>query len=187
MENSNEFDSDYDIKMQIVAALADLMKSSPLEKITVKSICDRAGISRTTFYNHFKDKYDVIQWHALLIAKISIYQGGRTMSLHDAYTKNFNEMLKYRDFYVTTYRSKKFSDARKNIVEARRQSILQTIKDYKHVEPSESLMFKIDYVSNAEPEMVANWIIDGMVTPVDTMVDLLLEVLPKDLRKLMDL
>ena len=39
-----------------------LMKRKPLEKIRVSEICAFAEIERSTFYYHFKDKYDLVAW-----------------------------------------------------------------------------------------------------------------------------
>lgn len=46
-------------KCQLVDALKDLTRSVPFSKITVSDIADRAGVSRKSFYYHFKDKYDL--------------------------------------------------------------------------------------------------------------------------------
>lgn len=37
------------------AAMLELMQKIPFEKITVKSICQRAGVNRGTFYSHYTD------------------------------------------------------------------------------------------------------------------------------------
>lgn len=37
-----------------------LLGEKPLEDITVNELCERAGVRRTTFYKHFKDKFDYI-------------------------------------------------------------------------------------------------------------------------------
>lgn len=42
-------------------ALIDLLSSQPFESISVKAICDKAQISRITFYTHFSDKYDLAE------------------------------------------------------------------------------------------------------------------------------
>ena len=34
----------------------------PLDSLSVADICSKAGISRQTFYNHFKSKYSIISW-----------------------------------------------------------------------------------------------------------------------------
>ena len=46
--------------------LADSFKSliekKTIEKVTIKEITDGAGVIRPTFYNHFQDKYELIEW-----------------------------------------------------------------------------------------------------------------------------
>ena len=44
------------------AGLKALMLKKPFEKITIKMITDEAGVIRPTFYNHFKDKYELLEW-----------------------------------------------------------------------------------------------------------------------------
>ncbi len=44
------------------AALLELLKKEPFEKITVKDICEEAMVHRTTFYTHFEDKYDLLRY-----------------------------------------------------------------------------------------------------------------------------
>lgn len=47
---------------KIARSLKKLVLKKPFEKITVKEITDGAGVIRPTFYNHFSDKYEVIEW-----------------------------------------------------------------------------------------------------------------------------
>ena len=49
-------------KEQIAKSLKELMLKKPFEKITVKEITDGAHVIRPTFYNHFSDKYEVLEW-----------------------------------------------------------------------------------------------------------------------------
>ncbi|MCI9122896.1 MAG: TetR family transcriptional regulator [Eubacterium sp.] len=53
-------------KREVDQLLADSFKElacqNPIEKITVKEITDRAGVIRPTFYNHFQDKYELLEW-----------------------------------------------------------------------------------------------------------------------------
>ncbi|WP_270645135.1 TetR/AcrR family transcriptional regulator C-terminal domain-containing protein [Merdimonas faecis] len=39
-----------------------LLEKKPLSKISVKDITEYCNISRNTFYYHFKDKYELINW-----------------------------------------------------------------------------------------------------------------------------
>lgn len=51
-----------DIKKMIVDNFLELCERKDLSKITVKDIQEKTGLSRQTFYNHFKDKDDLIQY-----------------------------------------------------------------------------------------------------------------------------
>lgn len=49
-------------KEALASALKSLLKEMPLSKISVKCITNYCNISRNTFYYHFKDKYELINW-----------------------------------------------------------------------------------------------------------------------------
>ena len=49
-------------RQMLAQALKELMKTSPLEKISVGDITQQAGVGLNTFYSHFKDKYDLVNW-----------------------------------------------------------------------------------------------------------------------------
>ena len=46
-------------KQAIVDAFLTLRARKPLEKITVRELCDKAMVNRSTFYAHYKDVYDL--------------------------------------------------------------------------------------------------------------------------------
>ena len=48
-------------QIRMEAAMLDLMKHLDFEKITVKQICQKAGVNRSTFYAHFIDIYDMLE------------------------------------------------------------------------------------------------------------------------------
>ena len=43
-------------------AIKSLIKKQPLDKITVTDIVSTAGKTRQTFYRHFQDKYDLLEY-----------------------------------------------------------------------------------------------------------------------------
>ena len=65
-----------DIKYKLANAMKECMFSSPVEKITVKEICDTCGVTRQTFYRNFQDKYDLINWYFDKILIESFHQMG---------------------------------------------------------------------------------------------------------------
>lgn len=49
-------------KRALAASLKNLLLQKPLTKITISDIAEDCGISRMTFYYHFKDIYDLVEW-----------------------------------------------------------------------------------------------------------------------------
>ncbi len=49
-------------KLWIADTMKELMKTKSIEQIRITEICELAEIERSTFYYHFKDKYDLVAW-----------------------------------------------------------------------------------------------------------------------------
>ena len=52
-------------KRALEQSLKNLLLKKPLTKITINDITDDCGINRMTFYYHFKDIYDLVEWSCL--------------------------------------------------------------------------------------------------------------------------
>lgn len=46
----------------LAEGLKELMREKSIEKIRIQDITDRAGVNRATFYKHFADKYQVVEY-----------------------------------------------------------------------------------------------------------------------------
>lgn len=57
VKNNQRF-RETEIRMQ--SAMLELMKNVEFDKITVKKICEKAKVNRSTFYAHFIDIYDML-------------------------------------------------------------------------------------------------------------------------------
>lgn len=49
-------------KLALSNALKELLEEQSLEKISVSDICERCRMNRKSFYYHFRDKYDLVNW-----------------------------------------------------------------------------------------------------------------------------
>lgn len=49
-------------KEYLAESLVELMQNKSLKSITIKDIAKNCHLTSTTFYNHFKDKYDLLSW-----------------------------------------------------------------------------------------------------------------------------
>ena len=49
-------------KRALAQAINELMNEKPLVKISIADIVDRCQMNRQSFYYHFRDKYDLVNW-----------------------------------------------------------------------------------------------------------------------------
>ena len=90
--------------MLLADSFKELVLVKPIEKITIKEITDRAGVIRVTFYNHFQDKYELLEW----ICREEMVSPVRMLLWNDleeqAITFMFTNILKNREFYSRAVR-----------------------------------------------------------------------------------
>lgn len=72
---------------------------TPIDKITIKEITDKAGVIRPTFYNHFQDKYELLERiirTEILEPMMPLIKSGM---INAAITIIFTNLLKELEFY----------------------------------------------------------------------------------------
>lgn len=92
------------MKRRIWEAFYELSAAIPFEKLTVEKIVSHCGISKATFYRHFRDKYDVLNYNALGITQryFNIRLCG---SWQDFFVCIFHEIEKDPDYYRRAFRT----------------------------------------------------------------------------------
>ncbi|HPX28511.1 MAG TPA: TetR/AcrR family transcriptional regulator C-terminal domain-containing protein [Sphaerochaeta sp.] len=65
-------------KARLAGSLKELMAEQSLDKITVKEIVERCGVNRQTFYYHFRDMYDLLDW-------MFIHEGAEFLKMNPVY------------------------------------------------------------------------------------------------------
>lgn len=87
------------MKYKLANGMKELLVHTPVDKITVKQIADQCDVTRPTFYRHFKDKYDLINWYFDVLAQMSFKQMGISMTLREGLVKKF-EFIKGKDNFL---------------------------------------------------------------------------------------
>lgn len=83
----------------LAESFKELVLKQPIEKITIKEITDKAGVIRPTFYNHFQDKYELLEWiitKELLEPMELLLKNGM---ISEALLLLFTNIERDRDFY----------------------------------------------------------------------------------------
>ena len=77
-------------KRALEASLKKLLLEKPLNKITINDITEDCGVNRMTFYYHFKDIYDLVDW-ILTEDAIKAMEGCQSF---DTWTEAFLEWIR---------------------------------------------------------------------------------------------
>lgn len=87
----------------IATALKDMLKEQPLSKISVKLITKYCHISRNTFYYHFKDKYELINWifYSDMVKNVNSFTD--PTKLTDSFINVFKYLYNNRRFYLACF------------------------------------------------------------------------------------
>ena len=93
------------IKRVLESTLKEMAEKKSLSKITINDLTQACGVSRQTFYNNFKDIYDLVEWIYLKEVVTPIERGKIYDKWQDALTSIFQYISENHVFVLNTYRS----------------------------------------------------------------------------------
>ena len=157
-------------KRALADAFKNLASKKDVSEITIKEITDKCGLKRQTFYNHFKDKYDLMNWiydtEFIGVAKNKNYQSGWELA---------EDVCEYfyvnRDFYRKALRIDEqncFSEHFRGI------AVIILYNDLgKFFGEDEDLSFYVDFYADALVCAIKRWLVDKDCMPASKFVRLI--------------
>ena len=172
-------------KRALEASLKKLLNQKPLNKITINDITEDCGVNRMTFYYHFKDIYDLVDW-ILTEDAIKVMEGRRSF---DTWTEAFQEILQQvqtnRTLVLNVYRSV----GREQVEQYLYRLLDPMLKEFADRETTDITVqdadkqFVIDFYKYALVGMVLEWIRRDMKTDPEVMTERLGKMIHGDLRR----
>lgn len=158
-------------KKALALALRELMEEIPFEKIQVSYICERCGMNRKSFYYHFKDKYDLLNW-IFDTDFIAFAQASKENENIDNRIELIQEVCNYfyknRNFYRKALKIKgqnSFSDHFKEyVLPIFKYRLIYLLGDEDVDE------FTVNFVANASLNAIELWLMDKNTIPPDKFV-----------------
>ena len=91
-------------KRALEESLKRLLLEKPLGKITISDITDDCGISRMTFYYHFQDIYDLVEWSCAEDAARAVAGNKTAETWQTGLLDTFLSLRENKPFIVSIYR-----------------------------------------------------------------------------------
>lgn len=168
-------------KLEFAKAMLELINHKPLDKLTVKDITEKTGMTRQTFYRNFKDKFDLVNWYFEKLCMQSFKEMGISCTLKEGLTKKFTFIKSESKFFTEAFL---YEDCN-SLVEYDYQCIyafyLKIIQTKMQcMDPD--LDFLLRMYCRGSIQMTIEWVRKGMKQDIENIVDLLIESMPNRLQ-----
>lgn len=175
-------------KRALAASLIKLLSQKPLDKVTVKDIIEDCGVNRQTFYYHFKDIYDLVDWIFLEMAS-EFLEGKET---YDTWQQGFTQMLygvlRNRRLIMNAYNSLSHEQVERFLY-ALTYDLLLGVVEEEAVDVSireEDKKFIIDFYKYAFVGFMIDWIKKGMKEQPEAFIEKLSVLIKGDIKRALD-
>lgn len=172
-------------KELIAQSFLELSRTKNIDKITVKDIVENCSVTKSTFYNHFRDKYDLMIWIYMEPIKNIIYRINNTdFNFREAIVANLKYFSNNRKYLINALKNTFGQDSFLNYAFEINLTLLRNfIKSHNKIE---ILPLKIEsliklYVYGTVG-LECNWLISNMPVPIEEFADILEAGLPEELK-----
>lgn len=166
-------------KRALEQSLKNLLLQKPLNKITISDITEDCGISRMTFYYHFKDIYDLVEWACMEDAKKAL----ENKKTHDTWQQGFAQILhavrENKTFIMNVYHCVSREQVEKYLVSLTDHLLMGVITEQSAgmTVREEDKFFIAQVYSYSFVGLMLDWIKDGMQAEPELLVNKLALVL----------
>lgn len=176
-------------KDYLAESFIELVEKRPVAKITITDITDNCEYSQPTFYNHFKDKYDLISWIARNNAQIIISENDDPEEESDeiisAIIASFIKSMKEHQKVIFNIVSHILSDESfyRQIANVYIDVIWEKMKEKEtDADLSEEVYKVLQTYFYGISIQVAHWLIDGMPYPEEEIQKTIKDTIPEKLK-----
>lgn len=178
--------SGFKTKLRIVRAIEELISDKPLERLRIQDICAAAGIGRSTFYSHFHDKYEALQWHLDMCFDSGFTQIGRTLTWMEGHLITSEAIAGFPNLERESIRANDYNAPMKYTMRRHYDILAETITEYKKHPLTPLLRFQIAALAAAEGSAVHHLLSSGDRLTPQTKAEYLTSIVPHDLFKLLN-
>lgn len=162
-------------KHTLAQSLKQLMRVRPFAKISVGDICQQCGVSRKSFYYHFQDKYDLMNWvfHIEFVAAIQqLPQLDSWQLLLNICTYFYKEQIFYRNALSVSGQN----SFQEYLTETLEPFICMLVQEM--FQQTENLQFFVTFYTDAFLAAFIRWLNDSTPIKPEEFAHLLFKVFP---------
>lgn len=151
-------------KRALAASLRHLLLKKPLNKVTINDIAEDCGINRMTFYYHFKDIYDLVEWACMETAE-KVLEGNRSYDTwQQGFLNIFRTAMENKAFIMNIYHSISRDQLEQALYRITNQLLIDVIEEEAAgmTVRDEDKQFIADFYKYAFVGILLNWVRNDM-------------------------
>ena len=168
-------------KYKLADSVKQCMKTTPVDRITVKDIVEGCNLTRQTFYRNFKDKYDLINWYFDKLVQQSLGKIETGSTVRDSLARKFAFILEEKAFFCGAFRSDDQNSLKEHDFELILQFYHNLIARRMSRPLDEELQFQLELYCRGSVYMTVKWVLGGMKNTLQQMADKLVDAIPPKL------
>lgn len=173
-------------KRAIFEALYALMEEKDFAKISVGDILERSGVSRTTFYRCFQDKYDVVNWSFMRFKEINPQYRDEYYSFATSLRVQLDYLAAHQRYFAQALRYIGQNSLRVAMGEINEEYLLQCWREANPgAEPDYHLRATVQFCAAGMGEVLARWVLDGCSEDADAVIGAVCDAVPPQLMTLL--
>jgi hypothetical protein len=175
-----------EICLKIFKALELLIQTKTLSEIKVIDLCQVSGVSRSTFYTYFYDIYSVPQWIWDDSMQPTLYKIGNTLTWDEGHKLMFENLLSRKALFIKIYWENNYHSILEYGYRGGYDAVKKNVENRKKHVWSDTELVELDYTIKALASLTTKWGRDGMVVPVNFIVQIFNDHVPQFLKELCD-
>ncbi len=173
-------------KYRMAHALKQCMKTATVEDITVRQICEECGITRQTFYRHFQDKYDLINWYFDRLLLESFDQMGSGKTIYEGLIRKFDYIREEALFFSVGFRNDDQNSLRDHDFQMILDFYRRLIQDKTGTPVPADIDPVLEMYCQASVYMTVKWVLGNMPQSSMELADIMIDAMPAKLRELFE-
>jgi AcrR family transcriptional regulator len=150
----------------LTESIITLLKTKPITAITVKEICVRADINRSTFYAHYKDQFDLLeQIEEEIITDLKTYLSQYNFEQEQEALQMTEKLLEYvvskYEMFQTLLNENADSTFERRVMDVARSFLAQSQFTYDEVDADMS-EYAITYTISGSIYVIKQWVASNM-------------------------
>lgn len=161
-------------KKALASAMKELIQEKSFSKISINDICSRCDMNRKSFYYHFQDKYDLVNW-IFDVEFVAIAKSNSYTDTWEAFSDLFHYFYENRNFYRKLLSISGQNSLKEHFRELMQPFLAKRLAEVLATENSspKEREFYCNFLSDAFICAIERWLLDKDCIPAEEFLEML--------------